>query len=113
MKRIYISGPMSGIPQHNLPAFNAEAARLRALGYEVVNPVDINPDPGAAWHDYLRKDLIEMLGCDTLALLPGWEMSDGANLELHVAHRVKMRIIAAEKIVEPLIEPYRYWEQRA
>lgn len=106
MKRIYISGPMTGIPEWNFPAFNAEAARLRALGYEVVNPVDINPDPGKAWHDCLREDIVQMLGCDTLALLPGWEMSEGANLELHIAHRVKMRIVAVEKIIEPFIEPF-------
>lgn len=34
MKRIYISGPMSGMPEHNFPAFNAEAARLRAKDRE-------------------------------------------------------------------------------
>jgi recombination protein RecT len=36
MKRIYISGPMTGLPELNFPAFNAEAARLRALGFEAV-----------------------------------------------------------------------------
>jgi hypothetical protein len=101
MKRIYISGPMSGIAEHNFPAFNAEAARLRALGYDVVNPVDINPDPGKPWHDCLRADIIAMLECDTLALLPGWEISEGANLELHIAHRVKMRIAQCERIHLP------------
>ena len=40
MKRIYLSGPMSGLPELNFPAFHAEAARLRALGFEVVNPAD-------------------------------------------------------------------------
>ncbi|MWK56955.1 DUF4406 domain-containing protein, partial [Pseudomonas otitidis] len=29
MKRIYLSGPMSGLPDENRPAFNAEATRLR------------------------------------------------------------------------------------
>ena len=31
MKRIYISGPMTGRIDLNFPAFHAEAARLRAL----------------------------------------------------------------------------------
>lgn len=61
MKRIYISGPMSGMPEHNFPAFNAEAARLRALGYDVVNPAELNPEPEKTWHDCLRTDLMELL----------------------------------------------------
>ena len=31
MTRIYIAGPMSGLPDLNYPAFNAMAERLRAL----------------------------------------------------------------------------------
>lgn len=100
MNRIYISGPMSGMPEHNFPAFNAEAARLRALGYDVVNPVDVNPSPGTPWHVCLRNDLQALLTCDTLALLDGWMISQGAHLELHVAHRVGMRIVEACHITE-------------
>lgn len=100
MNRIYLSGPMTGMPQHNFPAFNAEAARLRALGYDVVNPVDINPDPGVTWHQCLRNDLQALLTCDTLALLDGWMISQGAHLELHVAHRVGMRIVEACHVTE-------------
>jgi hypothetical protein len=98
MKRIYLSGPMSGLPEHNFPAFNAESARIRALGYEVINPVDINPDAGTSWHECLRKDLSALLECDTLALLDGWERSNGAHLELHMAHRVGMNIVLARDL---------------
>ncbi len=101
MKRVYLSGPMSGLPEHNFPAFNAEAARLRALGYAVVNPVDINPDPGTSWHECLRNDLAALLTCDTLALLPGWQGSTGAHLEMHVAHRIAMPIVIAAEIATP------------
>lgn len=100
MKHIYVSGPMTGIPEHNFPAFNAETARLRSLGYTVSNPVEINPDVGTPWHECLRADIRAMMDCDTLALLPGWEMSAGANLELHIAHRVAMTIIASHQIQE-------------
>ena len=96
--RVYISGPMSGLPEHNFPAFNAEAAQLRSLGYEVINPVDINGDSSTPWEECLRRDLIELLGCDILALLPGWQISKGAQLELHVAHRVGMPIVIASDL---------------
>lgn len=109
MRRVYISGPMSNMPEHNFPAFNAEAARLRDLGYDVVNPVDVNPDPGTTWHECLRRDLQALLTCDTIALLPGWQSSQGAHLEMHVAHRVGMEIVIAADIVERLAEPARCW----
>ena len=97
-QRIYISGPMSGLPEHNFPAFNAEASRLRKLGYEVVNPAELNPDPGKTWKDCLRVDLLELLACDAIAMLPGWQKSEGAHLEMHVAHRVGIEIMDAATI---------------
>ena len=99
MKRIYLSGPMSGLPELNFPAFHAEAARLRALGFEVVNPADLNPDPDTGWHECMRNDLKALLDCDTLALLDGWQRSTGAHLEMHVAHRVGMEIVIAKEVV--------------
>lgn len=104
MKRIYLSGPMTGIPERNFPAFNAEADRLRALGYDVVNPVDINPDPATPWHECLRHDLAALLTCDALALLPGWQGSTGAHLEMHVAHRIAMPIVIAVEICQPNVK---------
>lgn len=100
--RVHISGPMSGMPEHNFPAFNAEAVRLRSIGFDVVNPVDINPDPATPWHDCLRKDLAALLTCDLLALLPGWQRPQGAHLEMHVAHRVGMDICISSDLVEEM-----------
>jgi hypothetical protein len=34
MLRVYVSGPMSGLPEFNFPAFHAVAAALRAKGFE-------------------------------------------------------------------------------
>lgn len=99
--RVYISGPMTGIQNFNFPAFNAAASKLRAMGYEVVNPVDINGDHSVPWTDCLRKDLKEMLNCDLLALLPGWQNSKGAHLEMHVAHRVGIGIVMVDDL-DPL-----------
>ena len=98
MKRIYISGPMTGLMDSNFPAFNAEAERLRDLGHEVVNPAEINPDPATGWHACMRADLKALLDCDTLALLDGWQRSAGAHLEMHVAHRVGIDIVVAKEI---------------
>jgi hypothetical protein len=32
---IYIPGPMTGLPQHNFPAFHAAADRFAQAGYQV------------------------------------------------------------------------------
>jgi hypothetical protein len=81
MKRVYIAGPMTGIEALNFPAFHAEAKRLRAAGFDVVNPAEINPDPAAAWTDCMFEDLKALSTCDGIVLLPGWERSDGAQIE--------------------------------
>ena len=92
MTRVYLSGPMAGLPDHNFPAFHATAAELRAAGYDVVNPAELD-NAGKTWEGCLRTDLREMCTCDAIALMPGWEGSKGANLELHVAHRLGMQVI--------------------
>lgn len=91
--RIYLSGPMSDLPDHNFPAFHAYAAILREEGNEVVNPAEINDDTSLSWKQCLRADIRELAGCDAIALMPGWEVSDGAQLELHVAHRLGLQVM--------------------
>jgi hypothetical protein len=93
MTRIYISGKMSGLPELNFPAFHAAAADLRAKGYDVVNPAELNPDPGATWEQCMRVDIAALMTCDAIALLPSWSDSRGAKLEKHVADALGMRAI--------------------
>jgi len=105
MKRIYISGPMTGLPGLNFGAFHCAAAQLRALGYEVVNPAEKQSETEElSWEEYLRQDLQQMLTCDTIALLPGWETSKGAHLELHVAHRVGMHVVSVAELHDRELE---------
>lgn len=104
--RVYIAGPMTGIPSFNYPAFDAAAERLRAQGYEVVSPAEMddpevraaamaNPngdlatfdaDTGKTWGDLLARDVKLVADeVDGIAVLPGWERSRGARLETFVA----------------------------
>ncbi|UTN73780.1 DUF4406 domain-containing protein [Pseudomonas aeruginosa] len=84
-----------------LPAFHAEAARLRSLGYQVENPAEHGEIPGFEWADYLRLDLQKLLTCQAIALLPGWMDSKGARLEFTVATNLGMRALHAEHITGP------------
>jgi hypothetical protein len=102
--RIYLSGPMSGLPDYNYPAFNTEAARLRALGYAVENPAE-NPLPAnAPWDLCMRAAIRQMLACDAVAFLPGWQHSRGANVEIELAGHLGMDVIQASSIARQIIQ---------
>ena len=98
--RLYISGPMTGMPDLNFPAFLAATKKLRSMGYQVINPVEINDDPNAKWEDCLKKDIEELMKCNAIVLLDGWHQSKGAQLEMHLAHRVGMEIRFYKDVVK-------------
>ena len=90
--KIYIAGPMTGLPEFNYPLFNAVAKRLRELGYEVLNPAE-NPEPACGtWAGYMRMALVQLVQCDLIVLLPGWTESRGATLERAIAQALGIGI---------------------
>lgn len=98
MNRIYLSGPMSGLPGLNFQVFHAMTASLRTAGHVVTNPAEINPD-GGTWNDCMRRDIAALMDCDTVATLPGWESSKGATLEVLIAERLGMKVVNAHDLV--------------
>ncbi|UEH06348.1 DUF4406 domain-containing protein [Pseudomonas sp. HN8-3] len=97
MKRIYLSGPMSGLPGLNFPNFHSMTASLRASGHTVTNPAEINPE-GGTWTDCIRRDIAALMDCYTVATLPGWENSKGARLEVHIARELGVPIVNAHDL---------------
>lgn len=97
--KLYIAGPMSGYPELNFPAFHAEAARLRALGYEIVNPAEIDVGPNPDWLTAMRADIKQLVDCDGIALLPGADQSPGARLEQTIARGLGLRVYQARHII--------------
>jgi hypothetical protein len=91
---IYLAGPMRGIPEYNFPAFHAATMALREQGYLVWSPAEhdveldgFNPatDTAQPMRHYMQRDLPQVLRSDAIVVLPGWENSEGAKLETHVA----------------------------
>ena len=87
MKKIYLSGPMKGIPEKNHPLFNRVAAELREQGHAVFNPAEYvyNGDEFP-----LRKAFTEYCNfivneATAIVMLPGYEKSVGATSELALA----------------------------
>ena len=98
-KRVYVAGPMTGIEDFNYPAFNTMADQLRAQGYEVENPADHGVVEGAQWADYMAYDLTRLGLCGMIALLPDWEKSQGARLEVLIAEQLGMTVVNAHDLV--------------
>lgn len=92
-RRIYLSGPMKGLPDHNVPAFNRAAETLRALGHEVMNPgehqnearCDLKP-VFLSYCEYIIHK------ADMLVILPGWENSKGVAAEKALAEVFNLEI---------------------
>lgn len=123
--KIYVSGPITGLANRNRLAFENVSSNLRELGHEVINPFDLDhPDfnPEGCWFKYLKRDLAEVLACDAICLLPGWEESKGARLEVVVAQALELplyRLNKDELVLEPVaidieivpIVPSHLWEE--
>lgn len=92
--RLYVAGPMSGLPEFNYPAFMRAAELLRARGYEVENPAE-NPFCDD-WVGYMRLSLVQISRVDGLAVLDGWQMSRGATLEVHIAHALHLPVLPVD-----------------
>lgn len=104
--KVYIAGPMTGVPQFNIPLFDRVAAELRTLGYDVVSPAELDSptmraaalkstDGGLAqlehdtketWGETLARDVrvLSDHGVEGIVLLPNWTRSRGATLEATV-----------------------------
>ena len=112
IKTVYLAGPMRGIPRFNFPAFDEAAALLRARGFTVISPAEMDRiidgaqgidtenhadvhNPPLPFSHYMQRDLPEVCRCDAVAVLPGWEQSSGATLEVMVARRLGKPILDA------------------
>lgn len=114
--KVYLAGPMRGIPEFNFPAFYAAADKLRADGHEVFSPAERDNERhgtdiskgnatgdeavAAAEHGF---NLREALGidlawicaeADAIAVLPGWEKSKGATAEHAAAVALGLHVIS-------------------
>ena len=90
---IYISGPMKGIKDGNKKEFAEAEKYLKLRNHTVINPHNIT---GLSYNDCMRKDICEMMKCDAIYMLRGWEKSNGAKCELKIAIDLEMRILFQE-----------------
>lgn len=92
--KLYVAGPMSGLPRFNYPVFDLVTNALRSRGYEVVSPAETELDhETATYDDFMREGLSNMLKCDGVAVIEGHLQSKGAMYECKIARDTKMPIL--------------------
>lgn len=101
-KKIYLAGPMTGLPEFNYPAFNQTANVLRDLGHEVLNPAE-NPVPACgSWAGYMRMALAQLVQCECIVLLTNWPDSRGAVVEFDLGLVLGMEVFEFKGVSSPL-----------
>ena len=109
---VYVSGPMTGRPQFNYPAFRSCAAAFRAADYTVYDPTERIAECGVPLDTSdmdgterlspevfdLRKAFAEYAAfittqADAIVVLPGWEDSKGAVGEVMLARAIGLPVI--------------------
>jgi nucleoside 2-deoxyribosyltransferase len=83
--KIYVSGPITGMDEGNRAAFDTAERLLREAGHEVFNPHGLRLPIDVCWFKAMRLCVGELVECDGVALLDGWERSEGALLEQWIA----------------------------
>lgn len=114
MIKVYVAGPMRGIPEFNFPMFHAAAAFLRDSGFEVFSPAendiekhgtDISAGNSNGSEEEATRvhgfNLREALAADTewiclhadaILMLPGWQASKGAVAEKALAEALGLYV---------------------
>jgi hypothetical protein len=83
--RIYISGPITGTTDYK-ERFAAAEEKLKANGYEVVNPAKVTATlpESLIWEQYMDVAVCVIALCDSVYMLNGWRDSRGAKIEREI-----------------------------
>ena len=130
--KIFVSGPMRGIPYYGFPAFDAAKAAFEAAGFDVVTPADLdraigfdamdlpettdwNVEAGFDVRAAIKRNIDALLDADGVVFLEGWGGSLGCNIERLIADRLNMRLDMQRGRTLPVFVQVvqKYWTDRA
>lgn len=101
--KVYIAGSISDggtlpieVQALRRLAFDGAEERLRAAGYEPINPMRRGVSERKTWLDYMRDSLRDIAEADGVALLPGWHGSRGARAEFALTVALGLPVLDLE-----------------
>jgi hypothetical protein len=111
--KIYVSGKIAGLSEEEFrDSFGRGCALVMTLGDTPVSPLEVpaclsedcngvserlsNSQYLHSWACYLKYDIIAMLECEAIALLPNWPTSKGAKFERYVAEQCGLDVFVID-----------------
>lgn len=96
LKKVYISGPITGTKDYLEKFEDIETALVLVhQGVEVINPAKVNANlpESTTWEEYMRMSLCMLSMCDGIYMMEGWQQSRGANLEYAYAKGMGITVL--------------------
>ena len=96
LKKVYISGPITGTKDYLEKFEDIETALVLVhQGVEVINPAKVNSNlpESTTWEEYMRMSLCMLSMCDGIYMMEGWQQSRGANLEYAYAKGMGIMVL--------------------
>ena len=94
MEKCYIAGKIGDLPEEIYKA-NFEKAKQEVIssGMIPISPADLPHKHGRSWSEYMKEDIIALMGCSHVYALRNWRQSPGAAIEINIALQVGINVI--------------------
>lgn len=93
MKKVYISGKITGIENEAPLIFSNAESMLQSHGFFTINPLSLKHDHDKSWCAYMKEDIKALCDCNCIYMLSNWQASKGAKIEHQIALYLNLEII--------------------
>ncbi|PKP26610.1 MAG: hypothetical protein CVU03_03480 [Bacteroidetes bacterium HGW-Bacteroidetes-2] len=104
--KVYIAGKVTGLPIHETTLkFGDAQMKLKAAGFEPINPLQVVNDWHCTWPQAMRKCIAALMTVDAVYVLPCSGNSKGASIEMHLCASLGIPLFATLKGLKDEFKP--------